>query len=685
MSIKIDLRNQVRQTNLPKWKALLPLFEAVMNSFQAISDVKPENIGAVTIEIEREKLLLEEDNPAVIGFRIVDDGVGLDDYNFDSFNTAFSPHRMEIGGKGLGRFTWLKAFLRAEITSVFADSDGTLLRRQFTFDEDYDLDDRGQPVSIETGAPGTTIELVGYRDPYKAECPRKGEVIVEKLIEHFLLVLLEPTCPKLVVRDHDRIYDINEIFQKDYRANASAHQFQINEVPFTLHGFRLPTSRTTKHKLVYTADQRAVTSDNLEEYLPNLTGRLVDEENDTFFYLGIVQSNYLSEHVTPGRVDFDFASVEDADAEAIPDLLPQAAIRRADIRNAALPLIQEDLSSIIESLNAAKLKRITDYVHTDAPQYRILLKYSPEFIDKLPPQPSRTEIENALHRELYQREVRMKQESTRIIRDAARVDNYDEYAQRFADFMERYNELGASALAQYVAHRKIILELLEKAIQSEGDRRYPLEKVVHQLVFPMRATSEDIEYSHQNLWMIDERLTFHTLISSDNPLNTNRMLDSDSLKRGDIVIFDEKIVFGDVPIDEHPINSITTIEFKRPGRDDYDERDNPVRQAFRLINDIRAGVFKINGRRVSVANDKIPATAYCICDITPTLITILGDLDAQPTPDNQSYYGFNKTHGVYFEVFDYNKMLRDAKKRNRIFFDKLNLVNEHGDTSRPRG
>jgi hypothetical protein len=68
--------------------------------------------------------------------------------------------------------------------------------------------------------------------------------------------------------------------------------------------------------------------------------------------------------------------------------------------------------------------------------------------------------------------------------------------------------------------------------------------------------------------------------------------------------------------------------------------------------------FKINGRPISVANDKIPATAYCICDITPTLRTILGDLDALMTPDNQSYYGFNKTHGVYFEVIDYNKMLR---------------------------
>jgi hypothetical protein len=142
----------------------------------------------------------------------------------------------------------------------------------------------------------------------------------------------------------------------------------------------------------------------------------------------------------------------------------------------------------------------------------------------------------------------------------------------------------------------------------------------------MRQTSEDTDYHHQNLWMIDERLTFHSLITSDTPLNKNAMLNTDSEKRGDIVIFDEKIIFGDVRADENPINSITTIEFKRPGRNDYNDSDNPVRQAFRLINDIRSGIFKINGRSVSVANDKIPATAYCICDITPSLTAILADL-----------------------------------------------------------
>jgi hypothetical protein len=207
MSIKIDLRNQVRQTILPKWKPLLPLFEAVMNSFQAVKDAghSGSSRGSISIEVEREKPLLAEENPAVIGFRVVDDGIGLTDENFDSFNTAFSPYKMRTGGKGLGRFTWLKAFERAQITSTFKDqANGGLLRRTFNFDENYDLDERGLPRPVESGEAGTTIHLVNFYDNYKSECPRTTEVLIEKIIEHFLLVLLEPSCPNFILLDQSQ-------------------------------------------------------------------------------------------------------------------------------------------------------------------------------------------------------------------------------------------------------------------------------------------------------------------------------------------------------------------------------------------------------------------------------------------------------------------------------------------------
>ena len=113
---------------------------------------------------------------------------------------------------------------------------------------------------------------------------------------------------------------------------------------------------------------------------------------------------------------------------------------------------------------------------------------------------------------------------------------------------------------QYVAHRKIILEFLQRAIETpENQRKYPLEEVVHKLVFPMHSTSADIPFNEQNLWMVDERLTYHSLIASDKQLRAIDLLKTNSAKRGDVAIFDQKILFADVNPEEHPINSITTI------------------------------------------------------------------------------------------------------------------------------
>jgi hypothetical protein len=54
------------------------------------------------------------------------------------------------GGKGLGRFTWLKAFDHAKIESIFKDDHGFHIR-SFTFDESYDDDDaRGLPKAVPT-------------------------------------------------------------------------------------------------------------------------------------------------------------------------------------------------------------------------------------------------------------------------------------------------------------------------------------------------------------------------------------------------------------------------------------------------------------------------------------------------------------------------------------------------------
>lgn len=671
--LKTNLKHQVKQTPLPKWKPLVPLFEAVMNSIQSIRENKRlTDPGYIRIAAHRDYGFLEVDDFAPIQSFVIDDnGIGLTDENFDSFNTAFSDRKERQGGKGLGRFTWLKAFERAEIESTFKPPGEVAYQRKFVFDENYDPDD-GIPEQVEDRPTGMQVRLIGLRDPYKF--PRSSDHIVQRLVEHFLLIFMEPNCPVIEFIDGSQKFSANRVFEKEFRTTASKHIFDLKGVTFTLNGFRLSTPRLSNHKLVYAAGQRSVMSVHLNKFVPNLTTRLPDLNGDTFVYFGIVQSPFLTQHVNPARTDFELASEEDVEAEQ--QSLFDSEIRMSEIRDKAVELIQEDLSDVFSQLNQTKEDRIRSYVQSDAPQYKVLMRHRAEFIGKISPSASKTDIEVALHRELYEREVDMKRQGSRIIKEAEKIDDYEGYHKRLLAFMETYNELGTAALAQYVVHRKILLEFLKDAVARDPEtNKYPLERVVHQLVFPMRYTDEEIPSHEQNLWMLDERLTFHSFVASDKRLDgISGRLESGSAMRPDLLIFDEKIVFSDTKPEEHPVNSITIVEFKKPGRDDYTASENPVMQSFKLVDKIRAGKFMRKGRPVSVANDHIPATVYAVCDLTETLRAAMKDLDAQKTPDDQGYYGFHKGYRVFYEVVDYSKLLRDAEKRNKIFFDKLNIM-----------
>src|SRR5215469_1865899 len=114
----------------------------------------------------------------------------------------------------------------------------------------------------------------------------------------------------------------------------------------------------------------------------------------------------------------------------------------------------------------------------------------------------------ALHEQMFAKQRELKQESYRLMEESNEAAlKPEEYEAKINDFLERANELGKSSLAQYVAHRKVILEFLERSLQSDPQTgKYPLEEIVHKIIYPMRTTSEDVPYEQQNLWIIDERL-----------------------------------------------------------------------------------------------------------------------------------------------------------------------------------
>jgi hypothetical protein len=675
--MKASIDGRVRNTTLPITKALLPLYEAVMNSFQAIEEAEGSG-HCITICAERQYTLDADPLAPIDAFHVTDSGIGFTDTNYDSFQTVDSPYKAPRGGKGLGRFLWLKAFNRVEIASRYKVVGTTpLMFRQFSFgivDDEFPC--VPQPSNDRT--PQTTVHLVGLVEPYIDKVPRQLDILAQQLIAHFLPLFLNPTGPTLFLKDASQEIDLRANFRDNFQVFATERLFTVDSHSFTLTGFRLRGALAHQHEMIYAANFREVIKERLANHLANLKNKLTDNEHGDFYYLAFVQSPLLDAKVNSERTDFtiprDAAQCETVDAlqgtPSLADFVTENISMKA-IKDAALGAIEEDLRPFLEEINTQKAQALIEFVERDQPQYRPLLKHTAEFIDQISPQASKSELDMALHRQLYQRQVRLKAEGQRILAEADHVEDAQDYYARLQRFVEDENEIGKTALAQYVVHRRVILEHLQKALGKDPETgKYALEKTIHQLVFPMRATSEEVPFEQQNLWIIDERLTFHTFLSSDKALLTLPILDNDSESRPDLLMFDRPLAFSE---NGAPLQSLVVVEFKKPDRDQYRDED-PVSQVYRMVREIREGKMQDkSGRYIRPASNNIPAYCYIICDLTPPLEIRIQNMGGRKTPDNLGYYGFNEALNAYYEIISYTKLLDDAKKRNRILFEKLNL------------
>jgi hypothetical protein len=62
---------------------------------------------------------------------------------------------------------------------------------------------------------GTTVRLVGFREPYRQEFHGSAEQLAQRLVEHFLLIFLESDCPRITIEDGSFAYSVNEVFERN--------------------------------------------------------------------------------------------------------------------------------------------------------------------------------------------------------------------------------------------------------------------------------------------------------------------------------------------------------------------------------------------------------------------------------------------------------------------------------------
>lgn len=645
-----------------------PLVETVVNAIQAIEAASPEKGRIDVLLIRSNQQELDGGQPAVESFTVIDNGIGFNDENRDSFDTLYSDHKIEQGGKGFGRFTCLKYFDDLLIESNF-DHAGGRKKRTFKMGKQTDIivDER-----LEDCADSETGSRVTMRKVKKSFPDKNVKTIARTLVERLLPYFIDTDykCPEIGISEEDgsgRIV-LNNFFSNQLSAmikeipieNSSIHIGPDGgQQNFKVRVFKFYSPRNQRSKISLVADRREVTDTPIHNYVPEFIDEFYDEgsadgeeRNRNYIVKAYVFGAYLDASVSLERGEFDFPRAD--------DLLH--SISQVDIELAAARIARDALGDTITARQEKKRVQVFSYIDESAPWHRTIA----EDIDlsSMPYNPTPEHIETVFQKEKFIQEVRIRQKVNEMMGET----DADGLREGLPAILDQISKTSRNDLIHYIALRRHVLTLFGKSFELVDDAKYPSEGTVHDIIFPRKGDSVVTAYEDHNLWIIDERLNFTNFVSSDKPL------DGRSTERPDLLVFDRPVLFRG---DNEASNPITVFEFKKPGRDDFvnpSSKEDPVQQIIRYVNNVKKGKFKTpKGRQIQVS-DNTPFYGYVMCEITEKVKEWLKmEKDFTPMPDGGGWFKWFGNNNLYMEVLSWDKVLRDAEMRNRIFFHKLGI------------
>lgn len=653
-----------RIDRLPKPKnvaaAMQPLFEAISNAIHSVQSRFAETVshdGEIHVTVNTNR------NKDQVWATVEDNGLGLDEKNWDAFTETDTDNKISIGGKGVGRLLWLDCFQKISVVSTFKAKDG-MERRTFDFvlkQEDQIQNEKVEPVGS-TDNSSFFVRFDGLRDNgYMSNFPGRDSFVFQHLTSHFLPTFIGKKCPQIsvYVGDETRHYpaEIDNIVHRktaDIRLETDDYGLLL----LTLMECDKVASADLKghHFVHFIAHDRTVQSQSIDG---KLGLKYFGDNGDRVFH-AILTGEYLDKNVNQERTAFMF---EDVVLDRI-------------INDVCTSHIEEFLKEPLEKLGGEQREKI-EQITESYPS--VAFGDTDELQAKIPSGELKEEaIYGHLARERFRRDQRQAEKIKSVL---SRLRGGEADA---AAFSAAITEAGAAiedaeqrSLAEYIVRRKVVLDfieiLLEKVRDDTRDSSYQREDILHSFICPLRVnTIEDgtkkVESaSSHDLWIIDERLTFAQYFSSDVEFSTlSQAVESD--ERPDVLIFD--YVHG-LRQTEEP-SKVLLVEFKRPGRTSYADNENPQSQVERYVRQLQSGgLSDVRGRPIKL-DDRTVFHCFIVADI-------VGKLDDwtyswQRTADGrgrlyQPQSGFRGS----IELIGWDALLGDARARNQAFFDRAGI------------
>lgn len=645
--MKFDVLGRINNMRLPDGKTavLYSVYEAVSNSIHAINDRFTEGKAAEKGRVDVSIALDSEGDLASIS--ISDNGVGFTPDNLVSFETSDSRFKYARGGKGVGRFIWIKLFETIKVDSIYKAGKGAE-RISFRFEPqrvNSIVNKRISPASKQEQQ--TTITLSDLRPEQKGRV--RPTSYLKDLALHFFPQFIAGTLPQITITYRDETSSLNEFI-------ADQVEPPVRTVETVDFGEGATAEIIVDHLFV----DASISTGLRNSYLLTAHGRLVGdpvsierkyvlkELANGKAYVAIVSSEFLDERVDQERLGFKLTT-------------EQSEILEDTILEAAEKFLKEHIGKLRHHQ-----KTTVETLLKEHPQLATQITNLDEYVASLVPSMDDEQIAQNLFVLLYREERELQR----------RIEGFDHLADLGPEVREEaeavLNEISNQEkhrLAELVVKRHQVLKVANLLLKYENDEKqaYRYERVVHELICPMGEMYRSGDYVGHNLWLIDDSLATYQFFASDKPIRTIAP-GAKSAKEPDLV-FLNPLGFRR----EGTTDPVVIVEFKRPG-DDRPSQD-AINQVLQYIDDLRGSkVRDMDGAVVSEISHDTPFECIIVCDLTAAARRQFERSIAQnPVPDGEGYYGWSAPHKARIRVISYGKMLRDAELRSRTFFEQLKL------------
>jgi hypothetical protein len=259
--------------------------------------------------------------------------------------------------------------------------------------------------------------------------------------------------------------------------------------------------------------------------------------------------------------------------------------------------------------------------------------------------------------------------------ESATVD-FLSFSERFEDRLEQITRPNQASLASYMLFRRNIIDIYRQLLRKSGDQ-FHREAAIHRLIFPMGKDHDTTKaFMEHNLWLLDERLTFADYVASDMALRRHKAIFGVEDKgEPDIVAYFPLTFSIDDPA-VGPLRNVVIVEFKRPGQLQASDED-PWQQVTRYILKMRAGFYNVSGQKIK-ASESTRFYCYIVCDTDdPKVQRFLSVAQFEPLFDGEEgYFLYHRGFRAYAEVRPFTRILVDAERNHRAFFERLGLLSD---------